>query len=398
MKLKDTFVTQEMDGEQVMVEADGGFAGMVRSNATAAFIIDQLKTETTKEAILDAMCKKYDAPRAVMAEDVDMVINNLKKIGDYAFQNVKTATFTANNLEEIGIGAFQFAENLSEFVFSRAINKVGTAAFYGSLSLKTFAYYDGVEKKTDGKINDYALLYDGVLYTKMPSGKLQLASVPAAKFTKTFVIRDDAEKVDAFAGNQNVNIEKIVFPDVMKTIGANAFIGYTALKTVEFRSFTAPTLEDFYTKSASLSENDPGYEILHNQMGIFSLELYYYNFVDLVGKRKPIEMILPANADVEGYDSIVYLVYFGSVADADRSDYVAQSKHLIRFFDYATKIQRNQPEPRGLRLRRSGMEPSCWSREIGKSASESNQTGKRKQERSGYSETHQRTARNVQSI
>ena len=26
MKLKDTFVTQEMDGEQVMVEAGGGFA------------------------------------------------------------------------------------------------------------------------------------------------------------------------------------------------------------------------------------------------------------------------------------------------------------------------------------------------------------------------------------
>lgn len=62
MKLKDTFVTQEMDGEQVMVEADGGFAGMVRSNATAAFIIDQLKTETTKEAILDAMCKKSTMP------------------------------------------------------------------------------------------------------------------------------------------------------------------------------------------------------------------------------------------------------------------------------------------------------------------------------------------------
>ena len=81
MKLKDTFVTQEMDGEQVMVEAGGGFAGMVRSNATAAFIIDQLKTETTKEAILDAMCKKYDAPRAEMAEDVDMVLGNLKKIG-----------------------------------------------------------------------------------------------------------------------------------------------------------------------------------------------------------------------------------------------------------------------------------------------------------------------------
>lgn len=81
MKLKNTFVTQEMDGDQIMVEAGGGFSGMVRSNATAAFIIDQLKTATTKEAILDAMCKKYDAPRAVMAGDVDMVIANLKKIG-----------------------------------------------------------------------------------------------------------------------------------------------------------------------------------------------------------------------------------------------------------------------------------------------------------------------------
>ena len=81
MKLKDTFVTQEIDGEQIMVEAGGSFAGMVRSNATAAFIVDQLKTETTREAILDAMSKKYDAPRAVMAEDVDMVLAKLTKIG-----------------------------------------------------------------------------------------------------------------------------------------------------------------------------------------------------------------------------------------------------------------------------------------------------------------------------
>lgn len=39
MKLKESFITQEMDGEQIMVAAGGGFAGMVRSNATAAFIV-----------------------------------------------------------------------------------------------------------------------------------------------------------------------------------------------------------------------------------------------------------------------------------------------------------------------------------------------------------------------
>lgn len=81
MKLKENFITQEMDGEQIMVAAGGGFAGMVRSNATAAFIVDCLKTGTTKEAILDSMEKKYDAPRKVMAADVDMVITNLRKIG-----------------------------------------------------------------------------------------------------------------------------------------------------------------------------------------------------------------------------------------------------------------------------------------------------------------------------
>lgn len=81
MKLKENFITQEMDGEQIMVATGGAFAGMVRSNATAAFIVNYLKAETTKEAILDAMEKKYDAPRKVMSADVDMVIGNLRKIG-----------------------------------------------------------------------------------------------------------------------------------------------------------------------------------------------------------------------------------------------------------------------------------------------------------------------------
>ena len=64
-----------------MVEAGGGFSGMVRSNATAAFIIDRLKEETTPEAILEAMVQKYDGPREQMASDIDMVLENLREIG-----------------------------------------------------------------------------------------------------------------------------------------------------------------------------------------------------------------------------------------------------------------------------------------------------------------------------
>ena len=56
MKLKDTFVTQEMDGEQVMVEADGGFAGMVRSNATALGAVEAMQaSEVVFAALLGVM-------------------------------------------------------------------------------------------------------------------------------------------------------------------------------------------------------------------------------------------------------------------------------------------------------------------------------------------------------
>lgn len=81
MKLKDNFITHETDGEQIMVAAGGSFAGMVRSNATAAFIVDCLKTDTTEAEILDKMLAKYDADKNVMAEDLKMIIGKLRKIG-----------------------------------------------------------------------------------------------------------------------------------------------------------------------------------------------------------------------------------------------------------------------------------------------------------------------------
>ena len=81
MKLKDNFITHETDGEQIMVAAGGSFAGMVRSNATAAFIVDCLKTDTTEAEILDKMLAKYDGDAKVMAEDIKMIIGKLRKIG-----------------------------------------------------------------------------------------------------------------------------------------------------------------------------------------------------------------------------------------------------------------------------------------------------------------------------
>ena len=81
MRLKKEFITQEMGGEQIMVAAGGSFSGMVRSNRTAAFIVDQLKKETDREKIIEAMLREYDAPRSVIEPDVEKVLGILRSIG-----------------------------------------------------------------------------------------------------------------------------------------------------------------------------------------------------------------------------------------------------------------------------------------------------------------------------
>ncbi|MBR2431604.1 MAG: PqqD family protein [Clostridia bacterium] len=81
MKLKKEFVTHETDGEQIMISAGGSFSGLVRSNQTAAFIVNMLKENTTEEEIVDAMAAKYDAPKDVIATDVGKVIEVLRGIG-----------------------------------------------------------------------------------------------------------------------------------------------------------------------------------------------------------------------------------------------------------------------------------------------------------------------------
>ena len=82
MKLKKEFISHTTGGQQVMVSSAGsGFSGLVRSNATAAFIVDQLKKETTAEQIIETMLAEYDAPREIISRDVHMVIDTLRGIG-----------------------------------------------------------------------------------------------------------------------------------------------------------------------------------------------------------------------------------------------------------------------------------------------------------------------------
>ena len=82
MKLKEGFITHQTQGEHRTVSAGGsGFNGLIRSNGTAGFIVECLKTDTTEEAIVEKMLAKYDAPRTLIAADVAKVLSSLREIG-----------------------------------------------------------------------------------------------------------------------------------------------------------------------------------------------------------------------------------------------------------------------------------------------------------------------------
>lgn len=84
MKLKEGFLLHNVNGEYMMVatgEAGKSFNGLVRNNATANFILEQLQRETTTEQIVEAVLEHYDAKREQVEADVNRVTELLRKEG-----------------------------------------------------------------------------------------------------------------------------------------------------------------------------------------------------------------------------------------------------------------------------------------------------------------------------
>lgn len=82
MKLKDTFVQHNMDGQTVIVPTAGAdFHGLIQGNKTLAVIADCLKQDTTEEEIVDTLCARFDGDREIIKADVAEAVKKLKEIG-----------------------------------------------------------------------------------------------------------------------------------------------------------------------------------------------------------------------------------------------------------------------------------------------------------------------------
>lgn len=82
MRLNPKFLTHETKGEHITVSTTGTkFNGLIRSNPTAAFIIECLKSDTTQAEIIDKMLAKYDVDHDTAEKDAADLIDKLRSIG-----------------------------------------------------------------------------------------------------------------------------------------------------------------------------------------------------------------------------------------------------------------------------------------------------------------------------
>ena len=226
--------------------------------------------------------------------------------------------------------------NVTEIALSNTINYIAPTAFYYNLNQVSFKDFNG---NTTVKINDYITLDDGVLYLTTENNKYLLSAYPTAKTSKEYSVLFNTIRIEEYAGYFNKNIEKLIFPDTLKLIGNMCFYGCTKLKTIEFKSTVAPTLEGTISDlNFEYSQESEIYQFLNRYFQFNGYyPLYYGQFVDMIGKTKKLNIVIPANEDVTGYDGTLYNLYF-DLNNIQTSDYIALNQTSIDYLNKVTLI------------------------------------------------------------
>lgn len=271
-------------------------------------------------------------------------LKNVKVVGDYAFYGTSINAIDLASATDVGNFAFYA-------VYARSINipclvSVGECAFAETLAkevelpstLKTIKYgafssikylenftYNGEVNHTavDENNNPIWMINDGVLYTYLANGNLQLQSYPVYNKRTSYTVIEGTQRIDAYSfyNTGTIALEEVFFPYTLESIGDCAFGGCSTIKTYHFASYKAPTLEGVYNANlinylyslTSISEKaDNLYFVTHGT--IYNMYYYYYpyyyaNFYDYVGLfEEDLTMTYPSNGT--GYDSWIYRNYF----------------------------------------------------------------------------------------
>ncbi len=81
MKIKSDFILRDMGDMRIVVavgESATTFNGVINLNSTAEFMWKKLSEGCTREELIESVLAEYEAPREVVAKDVDNLIAKLK--------------------------------------------------------------------------------------------------------------------------------------------------------------------------------------------------------------------------------------------------------------------------------------------------------------------------------
>lgn len=84
MKRKQGFEIVQIAGEYLLIPAEGeGACGgrTVVLNEVSAFVLNAMRADTSKEALLEALLREYDVRREVAAADLDSLLDTFRQLG-----------------------------------------------------------------------------------------------------------------------------------------------------------------------------------------------------------------------------------------------------------------------------------------------------------------------------
>lgn len=245
-------------------------------------------------------------------------------VGQFAFNGCSGLTeIVLPRLQSVGTYAFNGTQ-IDKFLITEHLSKVDYLGFFGTTRLTEF-YAEENGERILTKAYSTCLVDHGVLYLTLPNNGYYLAAYPMAKEDKVYSVIENTERIEYYACSNNPFLEEVDLPSSLKTIGNYAFYNLPKLKEVIFHSYFAPTLEGTMTDSnyAPTAEDYKKfdklykYDYYYQTAGVVLNPLFYQNFGDAVGKNDNLTYVYPENS--EGYDGLLYRVYFNDKLDKEGS-------------------------------------------------------------------------------
>ena len=81
MKIKEGYMQSTVAGRAVVVPLGhtNTFRNMIKLNETGKLLWSLLTEDTTREALIDALCAEYEIDRSVAERDVDAFLDTLRR-------------------------------------------------------------------------------------------------------------------------------------------------------------------------------------------------------------------------------------------------------------------------------------------------------------------------------